>query len=217
MGLPKTKEQSTKRFAGIKSNNTLFSVNKVLTERRKQLGHEWQQYTSGTSGEPTLQMLYSLIRAARPQIVFEYGVCHAFGTGYMAQALKDNEYGHIWGFDLNVLPSAFELLKEAGLRDQVTLVEGDSKEQGSKKAKSLGEEIDFVFIDGDHTTEGMYGDFKSIEKYLAPQALVIFHDIALGGVAKALNKVREEFPDWQYISLYPTAKGLGLLQKPSER
>ena len=40
-----------------------------------------------------------------------------------------------------------------------------------------GQKIDFLFIDGDHTYEGVKGDFELYEKFLAPTALVGFHDI----------------------------------------
>lgn len=40
-----------------------------------------------------------------------------------------------------------------------------------------GQKIDFLFIDGDHTYEGVKGDFDLYEKFLAPTALVGFHDI----------------------------------------
>lgn len=208
------KQERSARFKSARAGKSSLSVNDILTIRRQQLGHEYKIYTKGSCNESTLQMLYSLIRFTRPKVVFEYGVCHAFGTGYMAQALKDNRFGHIWGFDINMILSAFELIEEADLKDYVTFVEGDSKEYGPQKAAELSEEVDFVFIDGDHSKEGTYSDFKTIEPYLAGEAIVVFHDIALKSVEEALENIRAEYPDWQYIVLYPTAKGLGIFQNP---
>lgn len=40
-----------------------------------------------------------------------------------------------------------------------------------------GRKIDFLFIDGDHTYEGVKGDFKTYEQFLSPTSIVGFHDI----------------------------------------
>lgn len=40
-----------------------------------------------------------------------------------------------------------------------------------------GRKIDFLFIDGDHTYEGVKGDFNCYEKFLSETAIVGFHDI----------------------------------------
>ena len=48
--------------------------------------------------------------------------------------------------------------------------------------------IDFLFIDGDHSFEGCLGDWLSWCKYLAPSAVVAFHDISWAdGVNKVIN------------------------------
>jgi glycosyltransferase involved in cell wall biosynthesis/GT2 family glycosyltransferase/cephalosporin hydroxylase len=40
-----------------------------------------------------------------------------------------------------------------------------------------GRKIDFLFIDGDHTYEGVKSDFQTYERFLSPNAIVGFHDI----------------------------------------
>lgn len=37
-------------------------------------------------------------------------------------------------------------------------------------------EIEFVFIDGDHSIEGVRGDFENFEKHLSPKGYIAFHD-----------------------------------------
>jgi len=40
-----------------------------------------------------------------------------------------------------------------------------------------GERLDIIFIDGDHTLQGVADDFERYSKYIADGGLVIFHDI----------------------------------------
>src|SRR5262249_28067231 len=53
-------------------------------------------------------------------------------------------------------------------------------------AKSFKEPIDLLFIDGDHSYEGCLKDWQSWSGYLAPDAVVVFHDI---GWAEGVIKV----------------------------
>lgn len=59
-------------------------------------------------------------------------------------------------------------------------IDGDSKDENTMKKLSeiLGEDkIDFLFIDGDHTYDGVKKDLKLYEKFLNNDSLVAFHDI----------------------------------------
>jgi predicted O-methyltransferase YrrM len=63
---------------------------------------------------------------------------------------------------------------------QLTLLRGDSHSPLSlSKAKSAlkGEELDFLFIDGDHTYEGVKKDFEMYSPLVRKGGLIAFHDI----------------------------------------
>jgi predicted O-methyltransferase YrrM len=56
--------------------------------------------------------------------------------------------------------------------------------------KSLGQAIDFLFIDGDHAYEGVRKDWELYSPLLAEGALVAFHDT---GWAEGVQRVVREF------------------------
>lgn len=59
-------------------------------------------------------------------------------------------------------------------------IEGDTKSSNTLyKLYSLldGEKVDLLFIDGDHTYEGVKNDWFSYRQFVKPGGLVVFHDI----------------------------------------
>jgi predicted O-methyltransferase YrrM len=77
--------------------------------------------------------------------------------------------------------------------------------------------VDFMFIDGDHTYEGVKQDFNTYKDFLADNALVMFHDIAphpnpIYGVDKFWKEVKLEFKNSEFVKdWYEGGRGLGLL------
>ena len=64
-----------------------------------------------------------------------------------------------------------------GFQNHVTLHKGDSTQLLPRIARDIGEAIDFVMIDGDHTLEGCIKDFDLIEPYVATGGYILFHDV----------------------------------------
>jgi len=63
---------------------------------------------------------------------------------------------------------------------RVKVVTGDSHDPAVKWGieQILGEEkLDFLFIDGDHSVEGVAKDFYMYKEFVAPGGLIAFHDI----------------------------------------
>jgi cephalosporin hydroxylase len=66
-------------------------------------------------------------------------------------------------------------------RQRIHLIRGDSHSHetaGQVRALLRGRPIDFAFIDGDHTYDGVKRDFELYSPLLAPQGSAAFHDIA---------------------------------------
>jgi cephalosporin hydroxylase len=64
--------------------------------------------------------------------------------------------------------------------DKCTFIEGNSHEQSTYETlvNTLnGELIDFLFIDGDHTYEGVKQDYEMYSKLVHPNGYIAFHDI----------------------------------------
>jgi predicted O-methyltransferase YrrM len=75
-------------------------------------------------------LLYSLVRASRPDTVVEFGTSFGISTIYLAAAVADNEKGHIYSTELSAakVAAAHRNLLEADLADKVTILPGDALE-----------------------------------------------------------------------------------------
>jgi Methyltransferase domain len=52
---------------------------------------------------------------------------------------------------------------------------------------SISSPVDFAFIDGEHTNDAAFRDFSSVRRFLAPMAILAFHDCSV--IAGALLKI----------------------------
>lgn len=86
---------------------------------------------------------------------------------------------------------------------RMCLLRADShKRDTSKQVKAIldGREIDFLFIDGDHTYEGVKMDFEMYSPLVREGGIVAFHDIvpgsseSVGGVPELWREIRD---DWE--------------------
>ncbi len=78
-------------------------------------------------------------------------------------------------------------LKEAGFDlDRVRIALGDSSQISLAWSPDLP--IDLLFIDGDHTYEGVVRDIKSWTPFVPIGGLVLFHDVSDGEASHPLHK-----------------------------
>jgi predicted O-methyltransferase YrrM len=132
-------------------------------------------------------VLYGLVRAQRPQVVVEIGSARGRSSCALALACRTNGKGRVFAIDPHdVNPwtesetgGSTEAFLRARLQDYhlnewcevmaMTSVEA---------AKTWTRKIDLLFIDGDHSFDGVRSDFEMFRSWLAPNALVAFHDTA---------------------------------------
>lgn len=70
--------------------------------------------------------------------------------------------------------------KLKGLFDNCHFIEGDTKSRNTwlRLDAILGDnKVDLLFIDGDHTLEGVKNDWDNYRGFVKPGGLVVFHDI----------------------------------------
>jgi predicted O-methyltransferase YrrM len=120
----------------------------------------------------TGRLLYSLIRAGRPQTVVEFGTSFGIATIHLAAAIRDNGVGRVISTELNPAKAqrAREHLAEAGLADVVDIVTGDALSTLATVSGPIG----FALLDG---WKELYLDMlRVIEPQLSPGALVAADD-----------------------------------------
>ena len=143
------------------------------------------------------RLLYSLIRAARPSTVVEFGTSFGISTIHLAAAVRDNCAGHVVSTELNAVKAARATanIAEAGLADWVTILEGDAL----ATLATIDTPVEFVLLDG---WKYLYLPvLHLLEPRLPPGALVIADDaISLAAeMADYLGYVRD--PAHGYLSV----------------
>jgi predicted O-methyltransferase YrrM len=138
----------------------------------------------------TGQLLYSIIRSSRPQLVVEFGTSFGIATIYLAAAVRDNGTGRVITTELNLAKAARAQanLVEAGVADVVEIVTGDAL----ATLAAIEEPIGFTLLDG---WKELYLDMlKVLEPRLAPGAIVAADDTEqfAAVLADYLKYVRDE-------------------------
>jgi predicted O-methyltransferase YrrM len=148
-------------------------------------------------------LLYSLIRATRPDTIVEFGTSFGISTVYLAAAVADNGTGRVLSTELSAakISAARANLAEAGLDGSVTILAGDARETLAAVAGPIG----LVVLDG---WKDLYLPLlRLLEPRLAPGALVVADDINLPATAHYLDYVRD--PANGYVSVaFPVEDGM---------
>ncbi|MGO8887521.1 MAG: O-methyltransferase [Streptosporangiaceae bacterium] len=153
------------------------------------------------------RLLYSLVRAARPATVIEFGTSFGIATLHLAAAVRDNGTGRVLSTELNPVKArqARENLAEAGLAGVAEVIAGDALET----LAAIAGPVEFVLLDG---WKELYLDvLRVIEPHLAPGALVAADDTGAfaAQLADYLGYVRD--PASGYVSVaFPIADGVEL-------
>ncbi len=143
------------------------------------------------------QQLLRILDHAKPQRILELGV---WDGGTLLKWIDrcdhvvavDNRMRHpeLWN----------EHARERGC--ELTLVHGDSHDPELVAAVKPTGPFDFIFIDADHTYEGVSGDWANYGPMLAPGGLIAFHDIAERpsyGVTRLWNEIKLTAPTVEIV------------------
>ena len=173
-----------------------------------------------------LSEITSLARAVAeisPRTILEIGTAHG-GTLLIWAALASDTVVSCDLESKDVQAKFLRSLPPPGSACKVTLLQGDSHspEFYERVAGALnGRDVDFLFIDGDHTQEGALADFESYSPLVRPGGLVAFHDIvelqplATNQVFPVWESLKHRFEHREFID-DPTqcGYGIGLLIMP---
>ena len=134
-----------------------------------------------------IQWLFERVHAARPRTVLEIGLDFG-GTSFLWSRAAAPD-AHLLAIDIKPVGrfgdwSPFSIVRRgfAVGSQRVTLLMGsDSHNErtlGRVTALLAGRPLDFLFIDGDHSHDGVWADFKMYSPLIAPGGLVAFHDVS---------------------------------------
>jgi predicted O-methyltransferase YrrM len=135
-------------------------------------------------------LLYSLVRQARPQVTVEVGMANGLSTVFIAQALHDNRAGRHIAIDpfqhSDWHDAGIALIRKAGLESRVELVELPSH-QALPQLERDGVRAQFVFIDGSHLFDYVMTDFLCVDRLLDVGGLIAFDDADWPAVTQVLR------------------------------
>jgi glycosyltransferase involved in cell wall biosynthesis/SAM-dependent methyltransferase len=134
-----------------------------------------------------IQWLFDLVRAARPRVVLEIGV--DFGGTLFLWSRASALDAHLLAIDMRSVGrfgdwSPFSIVRRGfavGSQRISLLMDSDSHSATTRARVAAlldGRAIDFLFIDGDHSCEGVWQDFEKYSPLVAPGGLIAFHDIS---------------------------------------
>jgi predicted O-methyltransferase YrrM len=141
------------------------------------------------------KLLYSLVRAARPETIVEFGMSMGLSGIHLAAAVRDNGTGRVVTTELSAakIATAKKNFAKAGLSDVVTVLEGDALET----LKTLDGPVGFVLLDG--WKEFYLPVIKLLEPRLTPGALIVADNTNMDDTRPYVDYVRD--PANGYVSI----------------
>lgn len=176
-----------------------------------------------------IRTLFERVRAERPRRVLEIGLDEGGTLFLWARAAARD--GRLVSVDVRPLgrlgaasPFALERRGFARPGQRIHLVmPADSHDEATRRrVVSLfgGEPLDFLFIDGDHSYEGVRRDFELYAPLVRPGGLVAFHDVsprttpATEGTARFWRELAAEREVEELVAPGDAGFGIGLLRAP---
>lgn len=167
--------------------------------------------------------LLDFANAEQPKYVCEIGTANGGTNFLLSQALSSTKF--MLGIDLYVKNKA-QLHYFAKSFQQLIFVDGSSYHpQTIEKVQSIldGKKLDLLFIDGDHTYEGVKQDFLHYRHFIRDGGIIALHDIVpdyytrygqktgrwVGEVPRFWSKIKSLYPFYEFIE-DPEQDGLGI-------
>lgn len=161
--------------------------------------------------------LLGVLTKSPPRVVLEIGTGLGGTTLLLARVAAQD--ATVITLDLPTGPSPQRLLDAGAREDQrIYAVRGDSHDYSTyARIQSLigRQKVDVLFIDGDHSYEGVRADFRLYSPLVRSTGWIAFHDIApgpaefVGGVPQFWSELKRNHETHEFIE-NPEQQGLGI-------
>lgn len=178
-------------------------------------GQHFSMFNTGGVEAEVAELLYSLVRTWKPNLIVETGTHLGISSAYMAQGLEDNQSGMLVTFEVipSLLADAQALWKDLRLSHRIHGVL-----ESSLTAK-ISNEIDFLFLDSE--PQYRFDEFNKFWPLVKPGGIIAIHDLhpSLGRHGQTYHGVL----DWPYgewrpkLEKYVTNFDVQLIHVPNPR
>lgn len=205
---------SRRRFLKTLSASPGPDTASILGVLDRYRGWGWYRRVGASQVRDELSQLVDMVRATGPKNILEIGTARG-GTLFAWCRLAERRVisidlpgGRHGGGYIAARQKLYELFCRDRSGVRLKLLRDDSKSPRVREQVETflaGEKLQLLFIDGDHTYEGVKRDFELWAGLVEKGGLVAFHDIAdhrerFGvDVARFWSEVRERFPHCEYV------------------
>jgi predicted O-methyltransferase YrrM len=158
-------------------------------------------------------MIYTLIFSLRPQRYLEIGTFQGGSALIVASALDALDAdGRIFCVDPNpkITDENWERIKH-----RTSLFTGFSPQILAEVYNQAGNFFDFVFIDGDHTYNGIMRDAEGVLPYVTGGTYLLFHDSFFPEVKQALHDFATRYRE-RIVDCGPITREVTIQQEPNQ-
>lgn len=169
--------------------------------------------------------LAQAVAALKPRLILEIGTARG-GTLLIWSSLASEKVITCDLVHREPQKALFEALPPRGSNCQVKLLTGNSHAAEFKQRVAVelgGQKADFLFIDGDHTVEGVKADYEDYREFVRPGGIIAFHDIVekqpfdTNQVHQFWQRVRKETETEEFISDPDQCGfGIGIVRLPAD-
>lgn len=170
--------------------------------------------------------LLQLIRELRPKTLLEIGSANG-GTLFLLTRVSEPD-AEIVSLDFYHTPAQLVVFPTfARAQQRLTCLKADSHSvEMLRKVKEwlAGRQLDFLFIDGDHSYEGVARDYEMYGPLVRKGGMIAFHDIVpdfrtrhgvttsadAGGVPRFWEELRKRLPSTGQFIQHPKQDGYGI-------
>jgi predicted O-methyltransferase YrrM len=175
--------ESQAQMAALRENGLPVDMAKASAQERADALSDFYLPVTPEAG----RLLYSLVRATRPQTIVEFGMSLGLSGIHLASAVKDNGSGRVVTTELSAakVAAAKKNFADAGLADVITVLEGDALET----LKTIDGPVEFVLLDG--WKEFYLPVIKLLEPQVPPGTLIVADNTSMADTQPYLDYVRD--------------------------
>lgn len=149
-------------------------------------------------------LIYRLICETKPEKTLEIGLAYGFSTTYFLAAIQANGMGHHVAVD----PFQYEWFHGIGIaRGRVLGVKSGMFEfsqetsiQALARFARDQQRFGIIFIDGQHTFDGVLMDFSLASLVCEPGAYIILDDMWMPSIQRAVSFIRLNRADFEMVA-----------------